>query len=356
MIDLDRIQSCVLNRIDPAARNASALAAVIGSSPSRYSKSPALWNAAFDALRINARYIALDIEESRLGDLMAAIRESPTILGLSVTVPHKIAVMRHLDALDQSASQTGAVNTIVRRADGKLYGANTDGAGFIETLLTPAPGEKSSLLKTLEGIDALVLGAGGSARAVAFALAEKIGGGKIAIANRNYENARRLAQEVSRRNGKVAALREGEISAAAPGVELLVNCTTKGQGGMAGEGAFEAYSALAPTPETPAEAARRENIEENHRISMEIAHAVPRETIFYDLIYHPEETVFMRHARATGHRTTNGRGMIVAQAVESFFNHICRPALETAGLHTHATRAMLRDVMDRAWTGTNRKS
>jgi shikimate dehydrogenase len=271
-------------------------------------------------------------------------------LGLNVTVPHKIAVMKYLDALDETAKQSGAVNTIVRRPDGDLYGANTDGAGFIATLLTPGAGEKSPLLKSLDGIDVLVLGAGGSARAVAFALAEKIGGGRIVIGNRSYENARRLAQEISRQHGNASAIREEEIPAAAPGVKLIVNCTIKGQGGIAGaEGAFEDYSALAPTPATPAEAARRENIDENHRISMEIAHAVPRETIFYDLIYYPEETVFMRHARATGHRTTNGRGMIVAQAVESFFSHICRQALEKAGLHKPETRVLLREAMDGAW-------
>jgi shikimate dehydrogenase len=348
MIDLDRIQSCILNRIEPTVQDANAIAAVIGASPSRYSKSPALWNAAFAALRVEARYMALDVEESRLGDLMAAIRETPAILGLNVTVPHKIAVMKYLDALDQTAKQSGAVNTIVRRPDGDLYGANTDGTGFIETLLTPGAGEKSPLLKSLDGIDVLVLGAGGSARAVAFALAEKIGGGKILIANRSYENAHRLAQEISRQHGNASAIREEEIPATAPGVKLIVNCTIKGQGAGVG-GAFEAYSSLAPTPATPAEAARPQNIEINHRISMEVAHAVPRETIFYDLIYYPEETVFMRHARATGHRTVNGRGMIVAQAVESFFNHICRQALEKAGLHKPETRVLLREAMDGAW-------
>src|SRR5262249_30406224 len=158
-----------------------------------------------------------------------------SLLGFNVTVPHKIAVMKHLDQLDPSAARVGAVNTIVRTADGRLLGANTDGVGFIATLLTPPPGEAAPLFPTLAGMNALVLGAGGSARAVAFALAEKLGSGSLLIANRTYENARGLAAEAVERHRATRAIREEEIAAAAADAQLIVNCTIKGQGATTGD-------------------------------------------------------------------------------------------------------------------------
>src|SRR5262244_819930 len=160
MADLDRIQTCALNPIDPQARRARLVAAVIGDSPSRYSKSPALWNAAFAELHIDARYVALDVETRRLGDLLRAIGESPSVLGLNVTVPHKLAVLEYLDELDESVKSTGAVNTVARAPTGALVGSNTDGIGFIETLLSPEFGDSPPLFPTLAGMDVLVLGAG----------------------------------------------------------------------------------------------------------------------------------------------------------------------------------------------------
>jgi shikimate 5-dehydrogenase len=106
---------------------------------------------------------------------------------------------------------------------------------------------------------------------------------------------------------------------------------------------LEAYSALAP-------AGAAAGVEENHRASLEIARSMPAEAVFYDLVYHPEETVFLRHARETGHRAVNGQGMIVAQAVEAFFNHISQRELEAQQMHTSATRRRLHDIMARAWT------
>lgn len=341
MTDLDRIQACVLNPIDPEARRARWVAGVIGDSPSRYSKSPALWNAGFQELKIDARYVALDVAATRLGDFFRAVGESSSFLGLNVTVPHKLAAIKYLDHLEESAKSTGAVNTITRTSSGGLVGANTDGIGFIETLLSAEYGETAPLFSTLAGIDALVLGAGGSARAVVFALAQRLAGGKLTIANRHLKTAEALAQAISPHYPNVSAIREDQIADAAPGVALIVNCTTKGQAGRSEDTAvLERYSALAP-----ASLGMDDDIVANHRLSLAIAQAVPSEAVFYDLVYHPEETVFLRHARETGHRAVNGRGMIVAQAVEGFMNHICRDELKTAGLHNEQTRGRLAKTM-----------
>jgi shikimate dehydrogenase len=365
--DIGRIQSCIQNRIDPTAIGTKRLAAVIGDAPARYSKSPPLWNAAFDALKIDAVYLPLDVDDSRLAALLAAIKESDRWLGLNVTVPHKLAVMKYLDAIDGKAARIGAVNTIVRAEDGRLIGANTDGEGFMQSLLTVQPGSAAPFLASLDGISVLLLGAGGSARAVAFALADRPERGPLYIANRTHESAVSLAGEIGKSFGDVAVIREEEVPYYARRVGLIVNCTTKGQGGIrksaAGAIVLEPYSALAPADPTvvatPAGAepewyraclsASLPDIEANNDASWNLALSLPPGVGFYDLVYHPAETVFLRHGRVSGHPTLNGQRMIVAQAVEGFFNHVCRRVLEGAGLYTETTRRRILEVMTQAW-------
>jgi shikimate dehydrogenase len=364
--DIARIQSCIRNPLDRKAIGAKQLVAVIGDSPSRYSKSPSLWNAAFRALKMKAVYIALDVDDDRLPDLILAVRESGRLLGLQVTVPHKVAVMKHLDAIDEQATKIGAVNTITREEkNARLTGANTDGEGFVQSLLARPPGGAAPLIESLSSINALILGAGGSARAVGFALAEKLEQGRLLISNRTHESAASLAAEIAKSRANVEAIGENEIPERAPGVELIVNCTTKGQGGIRKNGAgmttLEPYSALAPAnPAGLAQdggpefyrawlSASLADIEANNRASWKLALSIPLKAAFYDLIYHPEESVFLRHGRLTGHRTLNGRGMIVAQAVEAFCNHICRDSLGRAGLRNPETRGKLLEAMAKAW-------
>ena len=364
--DIGRIQSCIQNRLDLGAIGTKRLAAVIGDAPSRYSKSPALWNAAFDALKIDAVYLPLDVDDSRLAALLAAIKESDRWLGLNVTVPHKLAVMKHLDSIDEKAARIGAVNTIVRTEDGRLVGANTDGEGFMQSLLTVQPGLAAPFLESLDGISVLILGAGGSARAICFALAEKPERGRLYIGNRTHESAVLLAGEIGKSYGNLATIREEEVPEYARKVDLIVNCTTKGQGGIrksaAGATVLEPYSALAPAdpavlPKSAGEtelyraclSASLPDIEANNNASWNLALSIPSGVGFYDLVYHPAETVFLRHGRVSGHRTLNGQGMIVAQAVEGFFNHVCRRALKGAGLYTEKTRRRILEVMTRAW-------
>jgi shikimate dehydrogenase len=359
--DIARIKTCISNRLDRSVLEAKPFAAVIGDAPSRYSKSPSLWNAAFQALKMNAIYVPLDVDGGRLPELLQALKNSERCLGINVTVPHKLAVLNYLDAMDENAVRIGAVNTITRTQEGKLIGANTDGEGFAQSLSALQPGSEAPLIESLKGINALVLGAGGSARAVAFALAERLVHGRLYIANRTYERAHALAAEIGQSSVTATAIREEEIPEHATRVELIVNCTTKGQGSLgngSGGALLEPYSAMAPAhPDelretvTPLErlAASLAGIEANNDASWKLALSLPPGIIFYDLIYHPAETVFLRHGRVSGHRTLNGRGMIIAQAAEGFFNHICRRQLEEGGLHTAATRSRVLEVMTEAW-------
>jgi hypothetical protein len=164
------------------------------------------------------------------------------------------------------------------------------------------------------------------------------------------------------------AITEEQLTVHAPSAGLIVNCTTKGQGGIrklpGGRATrLEPYSALAPAhppafsaPEFEGadferlwQASAGSDIEANHRASLTLAAAIPEQTRFYDLIYHPEETVFLRHGRLTGHATRNGKPMIVHQAAIAFFKRICARELRARRLDTPVAYGDILQTMYEAW-------
>lgn len=362
------IEACLTNRLDSTAVGTRLLAGVIGDSPSRYSKSPALWNAVFDRLGIDAAYLAFDVAAGGLKDLASALRDSAGVLGCNVTVPHKQKIIQYLDELDPQAARMQAVNTILRTADGRLVGYNTDGCGFLESLRSAPPGQERAFVESFKGLRVMILGAGGSARAVAFALADLGEIGQIVFCNRTMESGAALAKEIGAITPHTRAVAEVDIAGHAATTNLIVNCTVKGQGGLREDTAgnvtmLEPYSALAAArPKSfPAargreadfialfEAACREDIDANNDASMAIAISIPNECRFYDLVYHPEETVFLRHGRMTGHRTMNGKAMIVWQAALAFCHHICRGELESRNLNVPEILKRVAEIMFDAW-------
>lgn len=365
---ISALQKYLSNSLDDAAVQRRSLTGIIGDAPSHYSKSPALWNAAFEQLGLNAVYLPFDVDSPHVGDLLAALKSSEQFLGANVTVPHKVRVMDFLDEIDPGARRIQAVNTIARGADGRLVGYNTDGAGFVESLLRRQPDRDENFVASLKELNVLLLGAGGSARAVAFHVADLLEGGQLIICNRTPEPARSLAGEIQKVGRRAIAIDEAELSDWARNAGLIINSTTKGQGGVRklSNGMatlLESYSALAPAhPPAFAEAdaakpdfaerwseAARAGIEANHDASLKVAERVPAPTRFYDLIYHPAETVFLRHGRSTGHPTMNGKAMIVNQAMIAFCERICAPELRARGLDTAETRRQILEIMYRAW-------
>jgi shikimate dehydrogenase len=349
--DIAALQACIDNVMEVAAIGDRRLAGVVGGAPSRYSKSPALWNAAFHLLRLQAVYVPFDVRSSRLGDLMAALRSSERMLGVNVTVPHKLTVMECLDNLDPPAARIHAVNTIVREPDGRLVGYNTDGAGFVESLLKPQPGRAEPFIEALNGFDVLLLGAGGSARAVAFYVAQLLTNGELLICNRTLAHAAALAHEIRVSGGRARAVPEHDLPQSAVKVGLIINSTTKGQAGArVGPGTavnMEEYSALAPAQSGVG--APDIDIQRNQQASLDLAAMIPKHVAFYDLIYAPEETVFLRHARLTGHPTMNGKAMIVCQAALGLFHHVCKREIETQGVATAETYNRIVECMYQAW-------
>lgn len=343
------------------------VAGIIGDRPSLYAKSPALWNAAFDELGLDAIYVAFDVPEDRLESLCAALRTSPSYIGGSITVPYKVAVMEHLDEVDPLARSIGAVNTIARDGDGRLVGYNTDAVGGVSSLVRQLPWQERSFLEDLAGLRTVLIGAGGAARAAAFAVAEKLGDrGSMTIVNRSADQAKELAAGVDGAYGNATAACESDLEGLLEGVDLVINASTRGQsgtrrlpGGLAT--CLEPYSSLAPAepaalnPEAfPSEAefyrawfeASVDDIEANRRLSDRRMLTLEPGCALFDLIYSPLETPLLAQGRLSGHPTLNGKGMNLLQAVEAFMR-IMGPSLDVVGrggegLYDAVMRSMLR--------------
>ena len=253
--------------------------------PLRHSASPAFQQAALDHLGLDARYERWEVAPERLAERVGQLR-GPDLLGFSVTVPHKETVMPLLDAVDDAARAIGAVNTVVSR-DGRLEGANTDLEGFLRAL-------REDGAYAPRGGRALVLGAGGAARAVAYALLVE-GAASVAIANRSPERARILAEELGARFPARVQAFHLDAEALAPllgadaSVDLLVNCTSLGM-------------AHGPDPDA----------------SPVPAGLIPGTALVYDLVYNPQETPLLAAARRAGARTLGGLPMLVYQGAAAF--------------------------------------
>ena len=248
--------------------------------PLGHSLSPRIHDAALKACGLEGDYspfpIRLD-DKQELESLLACVR-SGEILGLNVTIPHKQNVINYLDQLTPTANAIGAVNTIYMR-ENKLVGENTDAPGFLSDLYRFLGERKSSMVHRPPS---LVLGAGGSARAVVYALVND--GWDVTIAARRIGQAIELASQFE----QTLAMELNEQTFQHSNVHLIVNTTSVGM-----------------TPNVD-----QSPLPENAILSTD--------TLIYDLVYNPQETKFVREARAQGLHATTGLGMLIEQAALSF--------------------------------------
>ena len=179
----------------------------VAGDPVSHSLSPAMMNAAFRRENVNAVFLALHAKT--ISDLLACVREIP-IHGLSVTMPYKEEIVKHLDNHDPLTQKTGACNTVVRGADGRLFGFNTDVAGVVRPL---------EQRLTLQGAKIVVLGAGGAARAAVFGL--KARGAEVFILNRTPAAAQKLA-----RQAKAKSIKRTDLKKIKP--DVIINATPVG--------------------------------------------------------------------------------------------------------------------------------
>ena len=248
--------------------------------PVAHSLSPAMHNAAFKALGLRFQYELLPVPPGSLDAAMADLRAGE-YAGANITVPHKSAVMSHLDGIDDAARSIGAVNTVVVRGE-ELLGYNTDAPGLAGAL------DDAGL--ELSGRRAIVLGAGGAARAVVYALARA--GCTVTIYNRTVMRAASLADHVQKLGlSATAGWVPGEKALRALDLTrfaLLVNATSVGMWPKADE---------SPWPEDM---------------------PLPSHWAVLDLVYNPLQTRLLREARQAGARTIDGLGMLVRQGELAF--------------------------------------
>jgi shikimate dehydrogenase len=326
------------NKIDESAGRATWVSGLLGEHPSHYSRSPALWNAAYAELGLDAAYAPFDVPPDRLAAFVQAVRESPGLLGFNVTVPYKQAVLPYLDELDQLTTAIGATNCVVRTPDGRLVGTNTDAVGALACLIRERP-DAPPFFSDLDGATVLLVGAGGAGRAVASVLVPRLGkAGQLLLANRTRATAEEVAAAADPEGERIQVISEEHIGDVAAQAHLLVNASMRGQAGFfqRSDGlvtCLEPYSPLGPAspawidPRLVNDDSERwrswymaslDDLRENERVaSAALTNARP-DAHFFDLVYAPSEATFLRTARWAGHPTLNGADMILHQAVAGF--------------------------------------
>lgn len=243
--------------------------------PIKHSRSPLIHGTWIAEHGIDGSYEAIDVAPEQLPAFVERLRRGE-FAGGNVTIPHKEAVFALCDSVDPLATIIGAANTLVRQPDGRIHGFNTDYMGFLGNLEQNAPGWARGLQR------AIVLGAGGAARAILVALREE-GIPEIVLLNRTPEKAEALAREIS---GPFVTGALADYGRYAAGAGLLVNTTSIGMH----DTRFEALD----------------------------LRLLPATALVTDIVYVPLVTPLLADARALGLRTVDGLGMLLHQAIPGF--------------------------------------
>jgi len=256
--------------------NGRPFAAIVGW-PVEHSRSPALHGFWLKQHGIDGHYGRLPVEPNRaaLEELVAFLRRTPNARGCNLTLPHKIDIMPLLDRIDPLARHIGAVNTVIKQADGTLEGCNSDGFGFLEALKQGAPEWQPA------AGPAVVLGAGGAARAVVATLVAA-GVPELRLVNRTQKSAIDLGVTFTPNDGRrIAVERWDERDAALDGATLVVNTTSLGMKGQ---------------PPLEIDVGR-----------------LPANAVVDDIVYVPLETRLLAAARKRGQRCIDGLDMLLHQ-------------------------------------------
>ncbi len=244
--------------------------------PIAHSKSPAMHNIALEAAGLPGMYVPLHVKPGHLAEAVTGTR-ALGFSGFNVTIPHKVAIMELLDELDESAIQCGAVNTVVIR-DGRMKGYNTDGIGYVRSLKEEV-GE-------LSGKRVTVLGAGGAARGIIYALLkEQVAA--VTVVNRTASKADELLNILQNGKTTMKSATFEQLQACLAETDILINTTSVGM-----------HPDLDASPVD--------------------ASWIPEGTIVSDLIYNPLETRLLREAKARGCTVVGGLGMFIYQGAYAF--------------------------------------
>lgn len=254
------------------------ICALIGN-PVSHSMSPAIHNAAFVALNVDCIYVAFRVEDVK--NAIAGMRALENFRGMSVTIPHKIEVMRYVDEIAEVDRNIGSINTVIKE-DGRLIGFGTDGPGALKAIVDAGV--------ELAGKNVLMLGAGGAARAIAFTLAQKGGIGQLVLLDINEAFLTRLSGDLVR--GTAAVITPGILKPAAveehmASADLVINCTPVG-------------------------------MHPNEDATLVPEHLFRPGQVVFDVVYNPLATKLLRQAKARGLKVIPGVEMFINQAILQF--------------------------------------
>ena len=253
------------------------LCCLIGN-PIEHSLSPVMHNAAFKELHLDFVYLAFTVRKDELRNAIAGAR-SLQVHGLNVTMPHKTAIMKHLDEIDPTAKSIGAINTILN-AEGRLVGYITDGVGAVKAL-----NENGVSLK---GKKMLLLGAGGAAKAIAYHAAQEVE--ELKILNRTAQKAKELAEALHKKFDKRISgnsLSSATLKKELEDADILVNATSVGM---------------------------HPNVDQ----SLVDSSWLRPDLCVMDIIYNPLETKLAKDAKSVGAKVISGIEMLIYQGVASF--------------------------------------
>lgn len=257
---------------------ATQLCAVIGN-PIAHSLSPALHNAAFNELGLDFVYVAFRVEDAK--SALAGMRAFNNFRGMSVTIPHKIEIMNHVDEIAEVDRSIGSINTVINE-NGRLIGLGTDGPGALKALIDAGV--------ELDGKNILMLGAGGAARAIAFTLSRNTQLGKLLLMDVNESMLNGLTADL--KAGTVARIESGlltdsSLAQAMSDADVIINCTPIG---------------MHPKEDS----------------SLVPAELFRTGQVVFDIVYTPLETKLLRDARSRGLKVVSGVEMFINQAVLQF--------------------------------------
>jgi len=252
--------------------------AIIGN-PVAHSLSPAIHNAAFDALDLNFVYVAFRVEEVK--DAMAGMRALENFRGMSVTIPHKIEIMKYMDEISALDRHIGSINTVINE-DGRLVGLGTDGPGALKAIRDAGI--------ELDGRNVLILGSGGAARAIAFTLAQNAGLKRIALLDIDEAMLNPLASDLGAGTDipiKADMLTKTSLAENMENSDLIIHCTPVG-------------------------------MHPNEGASLVPAELFRPEQVVFDVVYTPLKTKLLSEAEESGLKTISGVDMFINQAVLQF--------------------------------------
>jgi shikimate dehydrogenase len=254
------------------------ICAIIGN-PVAHSLSPAIHNAAFDTLSLDFVYVAFRVEDVK--HALAGMRALENFRGMSVTIPHKIEIMKYVDEISDLDRHIGSINTVIKEGD-RLVGLGTDGPGALKAIADAGV--------ELEDQKVLMLGSGGAARAIAFTLARNARLERLFLLDIDEAMLQKLASDLEAgTDASVGSevLTETSLAASMQDADLIINCTPVG-------------------------------MHPHENSSLVPAELFRQEQVVFDIVYNPLETKLLNEAKTRGLKTISGVDMFINQAVLQF--------------------------------------